>query len=123
MKIKILLKKTLSRQGVYCKIFVDHNRITTLKKRFRNKNKTLLKVSHLKQNSISGKFINILISKIEKELESSNLLIFSDFNYGVLPQIVVDHITKLAISKKLKLLLIVNRHHNLVILVDLEIWT
>ena len=30
-------------------------------------------------------------------------MIFSDFNYGVLPQIVVDHITKLAISKKIKI--------------------
>ena len=36
---KNFAEKTLSRQGVYCKIFVDHNRITTLKKRFRNKNK------------------------------------------------------------------------------------
>ncbi len=100
---KNFAEKTLSRQGVHSKILVDHNRITTLKKRFRNKNKTLLKVSHLKQNSISDEFINILISKIEKELESSNLLIFSDFNYGVLPQKVVDHITKLAISKKIKI--------------------
>tara|TARA_B110000483_G_C18189754_1_gene540443 strand:+ start:553 stop:1986 length:1434 start_codon:yes stop_codon:yes gene_type:complete len=100
---KIFAEKTLSDQGVYSNIIIDNNRITTLKKRFRNKNKTLLKVTHLKQNSINNNLINILISKIEKELESSNLLIFSDFNYGVLPQKVVDHVTKLARSKKVKI--------------------
>ncbi len=100
---KNFAKKTLSTQGVHSNIIVDHNRITTLKKRFRNKNKTLLKINHLKQNSINDKLIDILISKIEKELESSNLLIFSDFNYGVLPQKVVDHVTKLAMSKKIKI--------------------
>ena len=102
-KNKNFAEKTLSTQGVHSNIIIDHNRITTLKKRFRNKNKTLLKVSHLKQNSINDKIIDILISKIEKELESSNLLIFSDFNYGVLPQKVVDHITKKAISKKIRI--------------------
>ncbi len=100
---KNFAEKTLSTQGVHSNIIVDHNRITTLKKRFRNKNKTLLKVSHLKQNSINEKFVDILIDKIEKELESFNLIIFSDFNYGVLPQKVVDHITQIALSREIKI--------------------
>ena len=96
-------QKTLELYGVHNNIFVDYNRITTLKKRFRNKNKTLLKVSHLKQNSINSELIGKLVSSIEVDLNDSNLIIFSDFNYGVLPQKVVDHITQIASKKNIKI--------------------
>jgi len=100
---KIFAEETLETYGVYNKIISDANRVTTLKKRYRNKNKTLLKVSHLKQNSISDITADKLISNIENDLKNSNLLMFSDFNYGVLPQKVVDHLTKFASSKKIKI--------------------
>lgn len=79
-------------------IIVDKHRRTTLKQRYRSKGKTLLRVSHLHQNDISQDLQRHLIDQLKKIISSVNLLVFSDFNYGCLPDNVVKEMT--AIAKK-----------------------
>lgn len=86
----------LREYGVSFDIFTDDSRCTSLKKRYRSKGKTLLRVSHLMQTPISYKLQNQLILKAKKAIESCDLLVFSDFNYGLLTQYVVDSISDIA---------------------------
>ena len=83
-----------------CAIFTDSSRPTTLKQRYRSKDKTLLRVSHLHQGAISSELQNEIFEKVKVKIDKSNILIFSDFNYGCLPQDLVNKITKYAKSKE-----------------------
>jgi rfaE bifunctional protein kinase chain/domain len=80
----------LERLGVGNDLLEDHSRPTTLKERYRSHGKTLFRVSHLQQAAVSLPFQQQLIEKAAIALRGCDLLIFSDFNYGVLPQAVVD---------------------------------
>jgi rfaE bifunctional protein kinase chain/domain len=82
----------LARAGVKAKFVVDDSRPTTLKQRFRAQDKTLLRVSHLRQRSISIELAQALYRDIDAVLDRTDLVIFSDFNYGCLPQSLVDDI-------------------------------
>jgi rfaE bifunctional protein kinase chain/domain len=82
----------LAHEGVKAWFVVDESRPTTLKQRFRAQEKTLLRVSYLRQRSISTELAGVLAAKIESQLDGVDLLIFSDFNYGCLPQGLVDRI-------------------------------
>ena len=85
--------------GVDCSIFIDDSRPTTLKQRYRAKGKTLLRVSHLRQGAIDAHLQECILKCVEEELNSCQLLVFSDFNYGCLPSELVDKIINLAVSK------------------------
>ena len=78
--------------GVDANLLFDETRPTTLKQRFRANNKTLLRVSHLRQHDISADLIDLMFKRMKPALEQANLLIFADFNYGCLPQPLVDAI-------------------------------
>ncbi len=85
-------RNELSLVGVNANLFEDDSRPTTLKQRYRSKGKSLLRVSHLHQGAISASLQERLIENIVKNLEDADLLVFSDFNYGCLPQPLVDKI-------------------------------
>lgn len=91
--------KELEKAGVNTYLIEDDSRPTTLKQRFRSKGKTLLRVSHLHQNAINIKLQDQVFEQVESVINQCNLLIFSDFNYGCLPQPLVDRIINLANSK------------------------
>ena len=95
-------REELSKFAVDHPLLVDDSRPTTLKQRFRSRSKTLLRVSHLAQRSIEEPLQRELVKSVVKACESADLLIFSDFNYGSLPQAVVDQITAVATMKKVK---------------------
>ena len=80
-------------------LLVDETRPTTLKQRYRAKGKTLLRVSHLHQGAISASLQAEVINLISQAAENLDLIVFSDFNYGALPQSLVDQITEIAINK------------------------
>lgn len=86
----------LKRQGVNHVLLADESRPTTLKQRFRAGGKTLLRVSHLRQHDISAELAKSLFEAVEASLQNTDLLIFSDFNYGCLPQPLVDNIISVA---------------------------
>lgn len=82
----------LAASGVKSYLLADDSRPTTLKQRFRSKGKTLLRVSHLHQGAISAQLQTRLLENLEEVTQGADLLVFSDFNYGCLPQAVVDGI-------------------------------
>ena len=91
-------KEKLAEYGVKFHLEIDNNRPTTLKQRYRCSNKTMLRVSHLHQNAISIELQESIYSYLTDIIEKISLLVFSDFNYGCLPQALVDKIIKLAKS-------------------------
>jgi rfaE bifunctional protein kinase chain/domain len=88
----------LTQAGVHAHLLTDDSRPTTLKQRYRSQGKSLLRVSHLHQGAISLGLQDQILALVGGALESADVLVFSDFNYGCLPQLLVDKI--IAIAKK-----------------------
>ena len=74
----------------------DEHRQTTLKQRYRTREKTLLRVSHLHQSDINKHIQKIMIEEFKKVITDIDMLVFSDFNYGCLPDYVVNEMINLA---------------------------
>ena len=94
-------KEKLNDYGVESYLFNDENRPTTLKQRFRAGGKTLLRVSHLRQLDINKEIAKKIIEKIESLISGMDLVVFADFNYGCLPQELVDEIVKICTQRKI----------------------
>ena len=82
-------------------LLTDESRHTTLKQKFRASGKSLLRVNHFSQVSINSEFQEIIFNKVKERADDVNLLIFSDFNYGCLPQKLVDKIINLCMKKNI----------------------
>ena len=78
--------------GVNSALFADDTRPTTRKQRFRAAGMTLLRVSNLHQGSIDADLQDRVFKRFEEVVDECSLLVFSDFNYGCLPQSLVDRI-------------------------------
>ncbi len=91
----------LLQNKVNAKLLIDETRPTTLKQRYRSKNKSLLRVSHLYQGAISISHQNKMLELVKDEIGDTDLLVFSDFNYGCLPQSLVGDITNITKNHKL----------------------
>jgi rfaE bifunctional protein kinase chain/domain len=74
--------------------YLDDSRPTTLKQRFRASQKTLLRVSHLRQHDIGAEIRARILADLKRVLPECDLLVFSDFNYGCLPQSLVLEIAE-----------------------------
>jgi rfaE bifunctional protein kinase chain/domain len=86
---------TLEGYGVDSTIIPDDSRPTTLKQRYRTGGKSLLRVSHLRQHDIRADILKAMLDALAPHVAQSDLIIFSDFNYGCLPQALVDQVVKL----------------------------
>ena len=75
---------------------IDSTRPTTHKQRFRSGSQTLLKLTHLRQESISSELEVELIEKCKAVVQASDVVIFSDFSYGVLTARVISEVLKLS---------------------------
>jgi rfaE bifunctional protein kinase chain/domain len=84
------VRSRLEAVGVEGYLVPDASRPTTLKQRFRASGKTLLRVSHVRQHAVDQEISARLLEAARSALVGANLLIFSDFNYGCLPQRLVD---------------------------------
>lgn len=80
--------------------FQDDTRPTTQKRRYRVGNKTLLRVNDFRDHDIGVEIQEAILAKLVAEIDKTDLVIFSDFNYGVLPQSLVDTIVELCNDKK-----------------------
>jgi rfaE bifunctional protein kinase chain/domain len=83
--------------------FKDKARPTTLKKRYRCKGKTMLRVSHLHQGMIDSEIQAKILHKFKNIIKNTNLVIFSDFNYGCLPTILVSKLVNLCLKYNVKI--------------------
>lgn len=95
------VNEKLKEFNVNSSLYIDNSRPTTLKQRYRAKGKTLLRVSHLHQGAISHSLQNKILNKLGKLLKDCDLIVFSDFNYGVLPDELIESVTKIAIEKNI----------------------
>ena len=89
-------REMLTRYGVKHTLLVDDSRPTTLKQRYRAGSKTLLRVSHLRQHDVNAGLAEVMFQAVEQAIPDSDLIVFSDFNYGCLPQSLVDRIIEVA---------------------------
>lgn len=83
-------REKLQEYGVSQISAVDQSRPTTLKQRYRSGSYTLLKVSHLRQDPISNDLIDGIMNRILERDEKFDIVIFSDFSYGVCHVDLVD---------------------------------
>lgn len=88
----------LASAGVNVCILVDESRPTTLKQRYRCNGKSMLRVSHLHQGAISVTLQKQMFGELVRAIDGADLLVFSDFNYGCLPQPLVEEMIALAKS-------------------------
>jgi rfaE bifunctional protein kinase chain/domain len=93
-----ITQEKLGNYNVGGHIYEDPTRVTTLKKRFRAKGKTLLRVNHFKKHRISREIQDRIISDVEENIKQKDLIVFSDFSYGCLPERLVNKITQIALN-------------------------
>jgi rfaE bifunctional protein kinase chain/domain len=89
---RIFALEKLGEAGVKSILLHDNTRPTTLKQRFRSKGKSLLRVSYLHQDEISQNLQKSILEEVDKIISDITLFVFSDFNYGCLPQKLVEKI-------------------------------
>ena len=89
------IENYLKNLNISAKLYKDNTRPTTLKQRFRALNKTLLRVNHLKQHYINSDIEKDIIKNI-KEFKNLDLIIFSDFSYGILSKTIIEEISLFA---------------------------
>ena len=85
------VKDNLEKLNIETILYTDATRPTTLKQRFRAKDKTLLRVNHLKQHGISKDIETMILSNLSEDID---LIIFSDFSYGVLTPNIINNISQ-----------------------------
>lgn len=94
----------LTAYKVVSHLIKDDTRPTTLKQRYRASGKTLLRVNHLRQHGIRRDIQEQLLKRLIPLLDDLDVLVFSDFNYGCLPQALVDEITAEASKRNVVLM-------------------
>ena len=91
----------LGKYGVKSTVIRDDSRPTTQKTRYRASGKTLLRVNDYSNHPISDEICDKIMARLQELLPDIDVIIFSDFSYGALPQKLVDDITKLANDKEI----------------------
>jgi rfaE bifunctional protein kinase chain/domain len=92
---------SLKAMGVNLHVIVDQNRTTTHKKRYRVNNQSMFRVNYFRDDDISKEIQNQLIKKLLSIAPDLDVIIFSDFNYGCLPNSFVSKVSKIAELYKL----------------------
>ena len=89
-------KKFFNKIGLSADLFVEKNRATTVKKRYKWDGKSIFRASQINSNLISDKLEQKILSKITTEYENLDFIIFSDFSYGLLKPSLIEKIVKKA---------------------------
>lgn len=79
----------------------DPSRPTTTKKRYRATEKTLLRVNDFRQHDISAQIRESIFSAFQAQADKYDLVIFSDFNYGLLCNGFLQNIMSLCHAKNI----------------------
>lgn len=100
---KTYVEEGLKKLGIDVALYADSTRPTTLKQRFRAKEKTLLRVNHLKQHNISKDIENAILNSVKEYIADIDLILFSDFSYGVLTNRIIENLTKFGLSNNIQM--------------------
>lgn len=82
--------------GVHYHLLTDPSRPTTLKQRFLASAKKLLRVSYLEERPISDALGDDLVKAVEAHIRDLDLIVLSDFSYGVNSTLVRERVCALA---------------------------
>lgn len=87
------VRDLLANSGVEVEVMVDGDRPTTRKTRYRADNQTLLRVNEFRDHQIDQHVTEKITDCVLSHLPSKDLLIFSDFSYGVFSEEMIREIT------------------------------
>ena len=87
--IKELEKNNLETSG----IIIDPSRKTTVKERIIVQEKHVLRIDEEINQNLDGKIRSKLIAKINEMIKNSDILIFQDYDKGVIDSVLIDRIT------------------------------
>lgn len=90
------LETKLAGSDISTYIYKDDSRPTTVKKRYRTQNKTLLRVNEFRSHSMESALQKKLIADFEANVDEYDLIVFSDFSYGLLNLQMVKTLQKIA---------------------------
>ena len=97
------VKNSLNKQKINNFIFKEEHRKTSLKQRYRVNRKSLLRVNEISNHPILINTENKIYQDFLKIIKNIDLVIFSDFNYGLLTNTLIEKIIKLCKKKKIKI--------------------
>jgi len=84
--------------GVSAVIASDHDRPTTLKTRYRADGKTMLRVNRLRDHDIDEAISKKILTEANDRLSEIDVLIVSDFSYGLLDERLVSTLIRTALK-------------------------
>lgn len=76
--------------------FIDDTRPTTIKVRYRHQEKNIFRINYMSHHDISSSTENLIFKYISKNINSFDLIIFSDFSYGLITDKLIKKISTLA---------------------------
>lgn len=91
-----LVESSLKKLSIETKLIKDATRPTTHKKRYRAQGKTLLRVNKLKQHDMPLPLQEEALNHIKGVISNIDLIIFSDFSYGVVTENLIKDVEQLA---------------------------
>ncbi len=97
----VQIKEKLENYGVDSYLVIDESRPTIRKQRFRAGSKTLLRVNHLRSHDIGEEYIGNMLHNLIRAIDDTQLVIFSDFNYGCLPQVLVEKVITICNERRI----------------------
>ena len=100
----IYVKEQLDKSGIASTLQFDSERPTTYKKRYISDQNKLFRVSRLSQSSISQEIKTKLKEAVKEQIEKANIVIISDFQYGVIDKDLGEYIINLAHTHEKKVL-------------------
>lgn len=90
------LETELLTSGINAHLYKDKSRPTTLKRRYRTQNKTLLRVNEYRSHSLEQSVQSQILQDFEARIGEYDLIIFSDFSYGLLNADLVSQMQDIA---------------------------
>lgn len=93
-------KASLQEYGVSPLLVVDTTRPTSQKTRYRAGNKTMLRVNDLREHDVSGPALKKLFTQLDDSVDQADVIILSDFSYGLLTRQTVSKIMEYSPSKQ-----------------------
>jgi len=94
-------RQILDDNDVNYSIYEDPSRPTTYKLRYQCQNKTLFRLSKIRQHPIDPIVLEGIIDKVKERLLDCDILIYSDFSYGFLTPEIISSVTDLCVSNKI----------------------
>jgi len=97
------VEERLRAEGVESRCLTDESRPTTVKQRFLSQGKKLLRVSYLREHSLSRELAGEMAQRLRDALDGADLIIFSDFNYGFLCDEVREAAIRIGRSRRIRM--------------------